>query len=285
MKSFYSFYFTLVVLFILTTLHSCKPDDPENILIDPENANELTRVLIMPDGAQKVNGSLPSPTGQNAPSVTSANDYYLSSNGSTAPLSFGYSGVSGNLRGCYAWVEGADQYFNLPYNGTSGSSGRLQLPLGIPTNVDEGKFTVRFLIYDANNRISNFKSVTIEVLRLGTGALQISLSWDNNTDQDLHVIDPSGEEIYFDNDTSPSGGILDRDDIDGFGPENIFWLTEAPDGTYTVSVTDYKKTNTQNNFFVTISGSNLSRYFSGSTIRGENKHVTTFRKRGNKITF
>ncbi|MDO6470228.1 YfaP family protein [Maribacter sp. 1_MG-2023] len=69
------------------------------------------------------------------------------------------------------------------------------------------------------------------------GVLQIGLSWNtNNTDIDLHVVDPLGTTIFWENPTSSSGGFLDRDDIDGFGPENIFWNGNYPDGIYSVSV-------------------------------------------------
>ena len=58
---------------------------------------------------------------------------------------------------------------------------------------------------------------------------------------DLHVIDPSGEEIYYQHKTSASGGTLDRDDTHGPGPENIFWPKgAAPTGTYKVFVKLYQ---------------------------------------------
>ena len=69
------------------------------------------------------------------------------------------------------------------------------------------------------------------------GVLQFALSWEtDSTDIDLWVTDPSGEIISYRNTNSISGGYLDRDDTDGFGPENIYWLNNIPDGTYTVQV-------------------------------------------------
>ena len=56
------------------------------------------------------------------------------------------------------------------------------------------------------------------MLRLGTGALQVSLTWDRDNDQDLYVVTPSGEEIYYSRPASSDGGELDRDDTDGYGP-------------------------------------------------------------------
>lgn len=271
--------------FALTSCKKDKKDEPDpNALIDPADANALSAVLIMPAGTQTDNGTTPSPSSNNnAPEVTTLNSALLSSNGSTAILNFTYAGVNGNLGGCYAQVDGANSYFILPYSGSSGAAGELQLPIGIPTNVDAGEFCVVFSVFDANGLVSNTVIVCVNVLRLGTGALQISLSWDKANDQDLHVFDPSGEEIDYTNTSSLSGGQLDRDDLDGFGPENIYWLENAPDGTYQVKVDDYAGTGA--NFYVTVSGPNVSRNFSGTTSNGNTVDVVTFTKSGNSINF
>ena len=78
----------------------------------------------------------------------------------------------------------------------------------------------------------------IAVLQAQGGALQINLVWDNDSDLDLHVTDPNNEKIYYDNPFSASGGQLDIDDTDGYGPENIYW-TLAPHGYYTIDVKHY----------------------------------------------
>lgn len=71
--------------------------------------------------------------------------------------------------------------------------------------------------------------------------ITIRLDWNKhsgNTDIDLHVVDPSGEEIYYRHMNSASGGWLDRDDTVGPGPEHIRW-EEAPAGTYKIYVHYY----------------------------------------------
>jgi hypothetical protein len=73
---------------------------------------------------------------------------------------------------------------------------------------------------------------------LGSGDVQVTLTWTGDVDVDLHVIDPNGEEIYFGAPTSSSGGQLDVDQIPGEGEtgthvENVFWPTGgAPAGSY-----------------------------------------------------
>ncbi len=75
--------------------------------------------------------------------------------------------------------------------------------------------------------------------------LRFTMAWDTNgTDIDLHVRVPGangdpdtvdGDTIYFAN-PSAASGVLDVDDPDGFGPENIvFPLGAATPGTYAVA--------------------------------------------------
>jgi hypothetical protein len=72
------------------------------------------------------------------------------------------------------------------------------------------------------------------------GVLQFGLIWDTgNTDIDLHVTDPSGNTINWQNPNSPTGGYLDRDDTDGNGPENIYFQKNIPDGLYLVNINYY----------------------------------------------
>jgi len=78
---------------------------------------------------------------------------------------------------------------------------------------------------------------------VGVGDVQVTLNWNSNADIDLHVVEPGGEEIWYNNTTSDAGGALDRDnqcsDFVLGRPENIFWET-PPNGTYLVSVVYYE---------------------------------------------
>jgi hypothetical protein len=66
-----------------------------------------------------------------------------------------------------------------------------------------------------------------------TGPLAFRLSWTTSSDLDLHVVEPSGNEIYWENPSSPTGGSLDRDLVCSAGVETISWSGTAPRGTYT----------------------------------------------------
>jgi hypothetical protein len=80
---------------------------------------------------------------------------------------------------------------------------------------------------------------------LGTGEVQITLTWDNGADMDLSVTEPNGESISYSSRGSSTGGQLDVDSNypcgeNQFSVENIFWPTNgAPSGSYQVGVNQY----------------------------------------------
>ena len=64
--------------------------------------------------------------------------------------------------------------------------------------------------------------------------LRIVLAWDaDETDIDLHVTEPSGEEAYYGHRRTESGGDVSRDVTDGYGPEE-YMIRKAPAGKYKV---------------------------------------------------
>jgi hypothetical protein len=77
---------------------------------------------------------------------------------------------------------------------------------------------------------------------VGTGPLRISLTWDHPGDLDLAVRTPGGTVLSFRNPTG-DGGTLDHDDTMGTGPENVFWMSTPPSGTYDVCVGAFLGTN------------------------------------------
>jgi hypothetical protein len=64
---------------------------------------------------------------------------------------------------------------------------------------------------------------TVNNVSVKVGNPQFTLIWDSNVDLDLHVLEPGGSHISFEYRNGRRGGELDVDDVDGFGPENIYW--------------------------------------------------------------
>ena len=84
--------------------------------------------------------------------------------------------------------------------------------------------------------VSQFEGVSEKVqgVSVKIGDPQFTLIWDSESDLDLHVIEPGGDEIYWEYRKGKRGGELDVDDVDGHGPENVFWKKGAgPRGEYT----------------------------------------------------
>lgn len=78
------------------------------------------------------------------------------------------------------------------------------------------------------------------VITLGSPDITINLSWNTNeSDLDMHVFDPDGAHAWFGELSGIPNGMIDRDDVDGFGPE-IFTLSNPPNGTYRVNVDSYE---------------------------------------------
>ena len=106
--------------------------------------------------------------------------------------------------------------------------------------------------YDLSARGGGFDPAAIEsrFIVLQTGDVQVTLRWDTDADLDLHVIDPSGNEVSWLNPRVPSGGQLDVDANQGCFErmaepvENIFWPTgEGSIGNYEVVVKMFAQCN------------------------------------------
>jgi hypothetical protein len=68
----------------------------------------------------------------------------------------------------------------------------------------------------------------IKGVQVKVGDPQFTLIWDtDDVDLDLHVIEPGGKEIFWEDPKGAMGGELDVDNTKGFGPENIYWLVES----------------------------------------------------------
>jgi len=118
-------------------------------------------------------------------------------------------------------------------------------------------------------------------LQTNYGDIQITLTWDTSADLDLWVTDPYGNKIYFANPFSESGGWLDVDDTNGYGPENVFWPENgAPSGNYLVQV-DHWAGASPSNYSVLVQANDQVAVYSG-TINAEETHdILTFNSGGN----
>jgi uncharacterized protein YfaP (DUF2135 family) len=93
-------------------------------------------------------------------------------------------------------------------------------------------------------------------LSFDSADLLITMNWNTDqTDVDLHIIEPSGEECSYENTNTRSGGQITSDITTGFGPE-MYSNPTAPHGKYEIQVkyfgNDQNRTSLQNKVYLTI---------------------------------
>lgn len=105
----------------------------------------------------------------------------------------------------------------------------------------------------------NYTARSVTFIQVLSGDVQVSVAWDSPADVDLHVVEPSGAEIYWAAAASAGGGVLDLDSnagclSDGPRNENITYPgVTPPAGAYIVRVDNWDSCGaTATNFVVTI---------------------------------
>ena len=170
---------------------------------------------------------------------------------------------SEKLEELYLQIEGEDGYYVWtlePEDLISGSAKPYVYQVALEFNKDleggekDDPKELEFIVSGKTARgdVVEPKQKELKTIKAGTGALQISLSWDKNHDVDLQVLSPS-ERLYFNNPkveaTEKYGKAeLDIDSnrgckIDGVNSENIFFEAPLEDGDYKVEVHIYEKCN------------------------------------------
>ena len=100
----------------------------------------------------------------------------------------------------------------------------------------------------------------------GSGEITLSLIWYNSDDVDLHVMTPSGTELYYGN-RSVGSGTLDIDanaDMMMDEPVENIYFTDPSEGTYTVWIEDYSDRNDgYTGYLVRVTVNGDSRLFEG----------------------
>ncbi|MEO0338318.1 MAG: OmpA family protein [Bacteroidota bacterium] len=256
----------------------------DTLLYKEENLNLLMDTLTMPENATLVIKEMPVPPQETQVSLVAKQHTVTLGSGGT--YNFNYSYDSGDSRPAKVLfkISGSQGFYDIPVEVTA-TTGTIPIQVGVPTVLDDGTFNLVATLLNEKGIQSQPDTIQVNIERVGTGELQISLSWDDQSDQDLHVVDPRGEEIYFSNSLAASGGELDRDDEDGFGPENVYWLGNAPDGEYHIMVKDYYGTAARTSFVVTFNGLGERKQFNGSTINGSKVSVAKFVKQDGKLVW
>lgn len=142
-------------------------------------------------------------------------------------------------------MDGEDGYYRMaiPANSTS-----ISLTMLLEQDLIQNALSLYFNLIDDKAHVSEPYEVPVNRVEAGTGNLQVSLSWPIDNDVDLHLVQPDGQEIYYGNEGSTNGGLLDIDSnagcwIDGVRNENITFGEGAVvlAGEYIVRVDFYEE--------------------------------------------
>ena len=108
------------------------------------------------------------------------------------------------------------------------------------------------ILMDINRMISQHKAIKTEKLdkkysKSMPVAVRVILNWNQmNTDIDLHVIEPTGEECYYSHTSTEIGAKFSKDFTQGYGPEQ-YLLRNAVKGKYRIKTNYFGETKlTQN---------------------------------------
>ncbi|MCW9015395.1 MAG: hypothetical protein OQJ89_00380, partial [Kangiellaceae bacterium] len=103
-------------------------------------------------------------------------------------------------------------------------------------------------------QLRNSKSVHVSIREFGLARLEqlgnsfqldsskliVAIAWNTDrTDIDLHVVEPTGEECYYQHKRTQSGGFITRDVTTGYGPE-MYINPKGPKGIYKFYVNYYR---------------------------------------------
>jgi hypothetical protein len=177
------------------------------------------------------------PAGSNGPVVSSEPSTHMVLGGTREVTVNGASAFSRVI----VAVNGARDYYEVLFPSPITDA---VIAITLTQTAPGTSFDLRYAASEDFGALGGYAVQAVSLIRVGTGDVQVSISWDAPTDVDLHVVDPLGNEVYYGQPQVATMGELDLDSnpacsIDGVNNENITWPSgAAPRGEYIVRV-DY----------------------------------------------
>lgn len=224
---------------------ACKKDKDES----SENTLEKSYFTIANSTFQGAN--FPDASSGNAPVINSIYGNSSVLEGGSNPISIE---TSSNIKEILVGVKGIKGYYSSPILSSKSTEATRLIILLFSQELASDSFEIVFALRNSDGLVSAPKIIKVTRIAAGTGKLQVSCSWDKLNDVDLHLVEPTGEEIYYGWDQSANGGWLDVDSnpdcyIDSINNENITYADTAivAAGKYIVRVDLYSNCNIPNN--------------------------------------
>ncbi len=164
------------------------------------------------------------------PSASSNVDLTVDMNQKVIPGGTSIVGVEATVEIKKIYVGVKEEYGYYEVLPESASNNIYQIVILVNQNIDLGEestFVIWICILDENGEISEIKEKEVELHTVGTGQLQVSLTFNNAKDVDLHLFEPgdteneTGEHIYYGHRISANGGELDLDSNAGCSIDNV----------------------------------------------------------------
>lgn len=259
---------------------------------------------IFVEGGIYVDQPLPLTTGDAAtaapaPTLSFTNTTVLTGAATTLRIDYSNQENLADIVGVVIGLEGMTGYYQVPldtvrFPNRVGVEQLMRLKTFADYEVSPTSLKVRVAVRDSRGRVTNYAAQTLAVDKVGSGDIQVSLSWDKTNDLDLYVVDPYGCTIYYghknDSPPVPTGSVpgarclglgaeQDRDANIGCpatGPrnENIYWPPGvAPEGQYSVMVNNYSACQTPVNYTVTVNYCGKTETYEG-TFTGSDSNST-----------
>lgn len=222
--------FALLGLFI--GFSSCKKDN--------KTQNQLEKNYFSIQKAAYMGGAFPEASPGAAPTISSVYGNTSILEGGSNPISIT---TDATVKEVLIGVQGKDGYYKIGASDLKSTTQTYLVYLLFSSAFTEDNFTIIVAIVDNNGLISSSETIDVSRIVAGTGKLQVSVSWDKPNDLDLHLVQPDSTEIYWDNQSSSIGGVLDVDSnpacyLDNINNENITYSADATviKGKYTVRI-------------------------------------------------
>jgi len=247
LQGFKGLHFSVFIVAILTVLalgfSSCTD---EEVKPNPDTTNRISEFFSI-QNAEVVQGTIP--FSANGPSIGEVSLNATVISGGSAYVSIN---SDNDIQKLYVSVKGSNQYYVISPNVTKSSV--FEFVILLSQTLDES-FEIQISALLLDGTMTSLYKSTVTYYAVGTGDLQISLSFDNEKDVDLYVIQPDGVIIYYGNkggqiydsitglNTYWWGLDLDSNpacNIDSINNENVFYPDSLiQTGTYQVWVNMY----------------------------------------------
>ena len=236
-------------LILLLAFFSCRKESPvvSTVQVPSDTAvsqpTETIYDYFIKYNAEFVNSYMPLFNGgyTGCPEIITVkgNSYVIP--GGPNKLTVNFADIDNDVTEVFYGVKGVYGYYKLSI--PNGTINTFDFIIIISQIIKKTSFILQVSVKDAKGNISHPYFIPVILKDADPGKLQITLSFDQPNDLDLHLIEPGSNEIFFGNPVSITGGYLDLDanagcQIDSVNIENIIYGDSVliPLGTYKVYV-------------------------------------------------